>query len=416
MRNKRRNSSRRDGSILAAVVVALATAGTAAAVQFTANDDIHDVAAIATPAVVAALVAAIATRRLAARRLAALTSADRDLWRAVHRLEDEQAERSILRDFGHTLDGADSEAAALKIANDTFRQHLSPQSTELHLIDRTDPVLSLALATGDHRTLPDHRPSPWTSLAGRESSTLVYRTTSDPEVCPHLASRVPDPVSAIAVPLMIGGDILGVLYAFGQVGHRPGDRDVTYVEDFAAVLAGRLAVIRSTTDHEPDDRIDRLTGLPDRATTQRRLLAMIDDQRSFTIAVADIDNLGQINDVAGRTAGDRSLEIVAATARRAVRPIDVVGRIGGDELLIIFPDTTPDDAVKALERLREALFLTQSTEEVAAFTLSIGVIGSSYGGPIDKILVRAADALHQAKFEGGNRVVLAPAAAQEPSV
>ncbi len=186
-----------------------------------------------------------------------------------------------------------------------------------------------------------------------------------------------------------------------------------------AAFARRSAAQRTSTDpsaaHQPTPpdhnvRLDQLTALPDRASTQHELLTIIDAQTPFTIAVADIDDFGQINDTAGREAGDQALRILADTTRRAVRPVDTVGRIGGDELLVIFPDTTTDDAVKALERLRENLFIAQTTGEVVAFTVSIGVTSSAYGGPIDKILVNAADALQLAKTQGGNRVAVTPGA------
>jgi len=416
MRTKRRDRNRRDGSLEAAAIVALAAAAAGAPVNWLAPAQYRGPASIAAAAGVAAIAAIVTNRTLVIRRLlGSLKKSNGKLAAVRTQLDDEQAERAALREFVKAIDAADNEKSLLSIAENAFRKHLAPHSTELHLVDRVDPIIALAFATGDHVPLSDNRPSPWVSLAGRTSSTLVYESTDDPEVCQHLADRLREPVSAIAAPLVVAGGLLGVLYTFGPNGNRPGSRDVAYVEDFATALAGRLAVIRTSSAQPYDDRTDRLTGLPDRATTQRRLLTMIDDRRSFTIAVADIDEFGHINDIAGRDAGDRALEILAATARRAVRPIDVVGRIGGDELLFIFPDTTPDDAVKALERLREALFLTQTSAEAVNFTLSIGVIGSSYGGPIDKILMRAADALRFAKSEGGNRVVLAPAVEATPS-
>jgi len=417
MRMKRRDRNRRDGSFLAAMVVAVAAVAAGLLANQFVSVQYRAMSTIAASAAVAAITVVATTRTLVIRRLlGTLRKSNRQLARTTSLLEDERAARTALREFVRALDTAEDERSVLSVAENTFRRHLAPHSTELHLVDRVDPILALAFATGDHVPLPDSRPSPWVSLAGRASATLVYESTTDPEVCAHLAERLAEPASAVAVPLIVANGLLGVLYAFGPDGKRPGVQDVAYVEDFAIALAARLAVIRSVSDSPPDDRVDRLTGLPDRTTTQRRLLSMIDDRRSFTIAVADIDNFNRINEVAGRDEGDRALEILAATARKAVRPIDIVGRIGGDELLFIFPDTTPDDAVKALERLREALFLTQATAEAANFTLSIGVIGSSYGGPIDKILMRAADALRYAKSEGGNRVVLAPPVGAAPPV
>ena len=89
--------------------------------------------------------------------------------------------------------------------------------------------------------------------------------------------------------------------------------------------------------------------------------------------------------------------------------VDVLdhGFSGGNELLFILPRTMPDDATRALERLREELVLAQSVSGDPTITMSIGVIGSTTGGTIEALLHRAAGALNHAKSQGGNRVVVA---------
>ena len=80
----------------------------------------------------------------------------------------------------------------------------------------------------------------------------------------------------------------------------------------------------------------------------------------------------------------------------------------------MLPRTRPDDATRALERLREELVLAQSASTDPPFTLSIGVIGSTAGGTIEEILHRAAGALKHAKSQGGNRVVVAHSLREAP--
>ena len=85
----------------------------------------------------------------------------------------------------------------------------------------------------------------------------------------------------------------------------------------------------------------------------------------------------------------------------------MVGRVGGDELLFVMPDTAPVDATRAIERIREELFVQQSaTEGIPRFTLSVGVVGSAAGLTIDAILKTAAGALRAARSSGGNRIVV----------
>ena len=215
-------------------------------------------------------------------------------------------------------------------------------------------------------------------------------------------------MAAVAVPLNAMGRLLGVLYGLSPEGQEPGPGDVTFLEDLAGSLAARLATLRTTSGVVArSDDIDRLTGLPDRSAMQEKVLRMLRDRVPFTVAVADIDGFGALNAEAGREVGDRALQLLAQVARKTVRPGDLIGRIGGDELLFVMPRTQPDNATRALERLREELVLAQSAASDPPFTLSIGVIGSGSGGSIEEILHRAAGALHHAKSQGGNRVVVA---------
>jgi diguanylate cyclase (GGDEF)-like protein len=289
------------------------------------------------------------------------------------------------------------------------------QPMELHLIDAIDPVLELAVATGDHPTKEGVRTSPWDSVAARTNTTLVYDTTDRLDVCGHLRSRLHAPMSAMAVPVNVMGRLLGVLYGFGPEGQQPGQGDVKFLEDVASLIGARLAILRaSTSSAATADDIDKLTGLPDRAAMQERVLRMLRDRQPFTVAVADIDGFGQLNEQEGRDVGDRALQLIARVARKAIRPGDAIGRIGGDEFLFVLPRTTPEDATRAFERLREELVLAQSTVADAPFSLSIGVIGSGSGGTIEEILHRAAGALDHARSQGGNRVVVAHTAKPAP--
>ena len=103
------------------------------------------------------------------------------------------------------------------------------------------------------------------------------------------------------------------------------------------MIAARIAILRSGAVPAPTETVDRLTGLPDRATMQRRLVELLHHRVPFAIAVADIDGFAALNEQQGRDAGDYALQIVAQVARRSLRPDDLLGRIGGDEFLIVFP-------------------------------------------------------------------------------
>ena len=413
--NTRRRDETRwsDWVALVAAAVAVPVAATSALFTLLVADArpegiIAATAAIAIPALVAAVAAATASHVLLVRRQRMRDrTANRRLSAARRELRDEKQERALLRELDRALDLASSEQAAIEVIREAFTRHLSMQPMELHLVDPVDPVLTLALATG-HEARPGERCSPWDSVATRTNKTLVFDTTDRLDVCSHLKSRLRDHQSAVAVPLNAMGRLLGVLYGFGPEGQEPGVGDVQFLEDLGSSIANHLALLRTAvgTSTTTDD-VDRLTGLPDRTATQGRVLRMLRDRVPFTVAVADIDNFGKMNETEGREVGDRALQLLSQVARKTVRPGDIVGRIGGDEFLFVLPKTHADNATRALERLREELVLAQSATDDPAFTLSIGVIGSTAGGTIEEILHHAAGALNHAKSQGGNRVVVA---------
>jgi diguanylate cyclase (GGDEF)-like protein len=362
---------------------------------------------IVVPAVVMALISPLAVRRWLILPIEAeLDAANDTAATAAGDLEEEVAVRAALRELDRGLDHAADEIDALTIVHRALVRQQHGRACELHLVETVDPVMTLRVATSPD-ALPGERSSPWDSVAARNGTTLVYGSTDQLDVCPHLRSRTEQAQSAVAVPLHATGQLLGVLYVFDHEGTDFGPEEITDLEDLAGIVAARVAVLRAVTPTKRTDAADRLTGLPDRAAMQDRMIRLLETRQPFSLAVADIDAFASINESFGRQAADRVLQTVATVARQTVRPDDQVGRIGGDELLLVFPDTSANDAIKALERVREELAIAQSTTDDPTATLSIGVIGSTTGGSIEDLLQRAAGALNHAKDQGGNRVVVA---------
>lgn len=146
--------------------------------------------------------------------------------------------------------------------------------------------------------------------------------------------------------------------------------------------------------------IDSLTGLFNRRATIERLeqqIAAHGDDGSATILLLDLDHFKVVNDTRGHAAGDRVLVEVADAMTAAVRPSDTVCRWGGEEFLLLFPDTDQKAAVRTAERV-----LTSIAE--TGVTASIGVAEVRSGDTVDGWVRRADIALYTAKNEGRNRV------------
>ena len=130
----------------------------------------------------------------------------------------------------------------------------------------------------------------------------------------------------------------------------------------------------------------------------------------FCIAIIDVDNFKQINDQFGHMRGDRVLLQLARLMRRQARDADVLARYGGDEFVLLMPETKVDDAMIALERLRSAAeaITTASSEP---FTISCGLAQWSPESRqnLKDIFAGADAALYEAKHTGRNRVIVGDA-------
>lgn len=160
---------------------------------------------------------------------------------------------------------------------------------------------------------------------------------------------------------------------------------------------------------------DGLTGLANRrhfiheAETALRQAQI--QGRPLSLAVIDLDHFKQINDLYGHAAGDRALRLIAEVFQAQIRPSDLLARFGGDEFVLLLPDTDQVQAVKVLERIRQHLRAHPlSAEETSLLlTLSVGVVGvSNPSESLDHLLARADSGLYKAKRAGRDCVVNVP--------
>lgn len=155
-----------------------------------------------------------------------------------------------------------------------------------------------------------------------------------------------------------------------------------------------------------ESRRDSLTGLYNRAYVDRVLDRLLSQYRGeaagFCLAMIDLDQFKIVNDEQGHLAGDRALQHVSRILQENVRESEVVARFGGDEFLVLFPQTQIDQAVQVARRIRAALEADREID-AARVTASIGV--TAYNGQSREELIASADrALYAAKDAGRNRV------------
>ncbi|HEY5549565.1 MAG TPA: GGDEF domain-containing protein [Coriobacteriia bacterium] len=170
-----------------------------------------------------------------------------------------------------------------------------------------------------------------------------------------------------------------------------------------------LTRLRHSLDMERDlARTDALTGVAN--TRHFKELATIELERSrrygrtFTLASLDLDNFKNVNDTMGHAAGDRLIHDVGQAVRRRLRRVDIVARIGGDEFVVLLPETNEAAATVALSHVREALE-TLTDGYGPAVKASIGAVTFvSPPSSVEEMLQLADVAMYQAKNAGGDRV------------
>jgi len=126
----------------------------------------------------------------------------------------------------------------------------------------------------------------------------------------------------------------------------------------------------------------------------------------FCLAVIDIDHFKQVNDAHGHAVGDEVLRVFSSQALAAVRTIDVLGRWGGEEFVLLLTDAKLPFARQAVERVRSHIesMVVLGDHAAVNITLSAGVAEHSTGESGTVTLQRADTALYRAKDEGRNRV------------
>lgn len=157
-------------------------------------------------------------------------------------------------------------------------------------------------------------------------------------------------------------------------------------------------------------REDQLTGALNRRgldeTMDRELKRSDRSKAPVSIALLDIDNFKRLNDTLGHQVGDLALKHLTKVIKETLRPADTVGRYGGEEFLIVLPDTALNDAIEVIRRLQRDLtkkFFLHKNERLL-ITFSAGVALRNESEESDDLIARADKAMYCAKLAGKNRV------------
>jgi diguanylate cyclase (GGDEF)-like protein len=190
---------------------------------------------------------------------------------------------------------------------------------------------------------------------------------------------------------------------------------------FILVLASSELIAHSRDESQKDS----LSGAFNRRGIETKLAAELKHiqrgKHRLSVALIDVDYFKSINDIQGHAAGDAALREVAETISTHLRGRDYLGRYGGDEFLLILPQTPCSVALGVTERLNQAITKLSLATGSMPLTLSIGLTEAVADDDAVTLIARADKALYQAKSDGRNcqRVVIAssdPARSEAPAL
>ena len=169
-------------------------------------------------------------------------------------------------------------------------------------------------------------------------------------------------------------------------------------------LEGEMALL---SDRLHEDQLTQLLNRRGLARAFEAELARADRHgRPLCLAVLDVDDFKRLNDRLGHQAGDLALVHLARIVRRSIRPTDIISRYGGEEFVILLPETLLDDAVMVMSRVQRELTkrIFLHNHERVLITFSAGVAQRAFGESQEELIARADKALYHAKEAGKNRV------------
>ena len=261
-------------------------------------------------------------------------------------------------------------------------------------------------------------------VADRQSALIVRDGSRDPRTAQaEERGGVSGPYSLLLLPLVAGGETVGVAQFERDAAGGYSARDEGRVNALASQAAATIANVRMHRDIYNQSITDGLTGLFNRRHMQA---ALVEERqramrygRNLSVIMLDVDGFKSYNDTYGHPQGDVLLQMLASLLRANVREVDVVGRYGGEEFVVLMPETSKTEAIHTAERLRTAVATTvfpgfPDDPDMAVFkSISLGVATFPQDADEMSTLVQLADqALYRAKTGGRNQVVAAVSAAE----
>ncbi len=344
---------------------------------------------------------------------AAVRKVNEDLVLMLAEMQRRDREMGLLNHMNDLLQSSTILSEAYQIVGLEAGKIFDGQEGCLAILHPGEDQLETVVRWGDQGTLEPRFSlnDCWAMRRGR------LHEVTDPQkglVCRHF---VTEPQTGYwCVPLMVQGQTLGVFCVVCAVGRTGGRQasDQQLAVNVGETIKLSLSNLKLREELREQAIRDPLTGLFNRRYLDDSLArALYGAQRrnsQLCVAMLDLDHFKKFNDSFGHEAGDALLREFGRLLREKLRKSDISFRIGGEEFLLVFPDSSPADTAQRVDQVRQhvrTLQIRQGERLVGTSTVSAGVAAATDVGWESSALLRAADeALYAAKQGGRDRVVV----------
>lgn len=334
---------------------------------------------------------------------------------------------ALFADIGRTLTSTRTLDEVLRAIMEKVNQLLTPRNWSLLMIDPATHELEFTIAVGPGAEGLQGRRLPvgkgicgW--VAEKGEPLLIYDVSKDPRFNDKFDKESNFKTqSIICVPMKSKGNVLGVIELINMLDEGRGRRESAFSQqdmDILGMLADFAAIAVENARYI--ERIESLT-VTDEATglrNMRYLQEMLDREVSralrhkleLSLVFLDLDRFKSVNDRWGHPVGTAALRETAEVLKRQLRESDVAVRYGGDEFVVLLPDTGKTNALLVAERLRAAVEANQyrAGEETFRLSASFGVAGfPADAADKNELIQRADQALYRSKETGRNKITSA---------
>lgn len=329
---------------------------------------------------------------------------------------------SLLYEIGQGVNSTIELEELYRVITDVLQQRLGLDKFAILVKDETGEFLNVRAAYGfdgdDHITDMTFRAGEGVTGEAMSTGEAIYirDTTREDRFLHYKGERIVEG-AFLAVPLIFKKETLGVINF-----HRPeadsfSEEELRLLKLVANQIALAIENAKLYTKARDLSVKDELTGLYNRRHFQTVLQIewkrAVRFHRNLSLLMVDVDFFKKYNDTFGHLQGDKVLREMGATLRRNIREIDTVARFGGEEFIVLLPDTDKKGALAVGEKLRRIVeshrFLDTGGTSIQPITISVGV--SSYPDDVrelDDLIDHADIALYDAKDSGRNRVISYP--------